>query len=153
MEVSLIISYFETFINSKIFLDKTIIDKKLKQFTKEYFKDVIKIKTLNLPYGGWEIKANGLKKQWVKAFIIDEGLTFKIYWYNSNEFLRWAATVIMHELAFEYKASVFSGQDLEIIKPEKAWFKEFKEYAKNIDPNKINSLPIKIKKKFGVVDV
>ncbi len=148
-----IISYFETFIKSKTFLNKIIIDEKLKQFTKNYFKGVIKIKTLDLPYGGWEIKATGLKNQWVKAYIIDEGYTFKIYWYNSNEFLRWVATVIMHELAYEYNAGVFSGQNLEVIKPEKAWFKTFKEYVKSIDYDKVKDLPPNIKKKFEVVDV
>jgi len=145
-----IISYFETFINSKTFLNKTIIDAKLKQLTKEYFKDIIKIKMMELPYGGWEIKAVGLKSQWVKAYIIEEGFVFKIYWYNSNEFLRWVATVIMHEIASEYNAGVFSGQNLEVIKPEKAWFKTFKEYTKSIDYDRIKDLPPKIKKKFEI---
>lgn len=145
-----IISYFETFINSKTFLNKMVIDTKLKQFAKDYFKGVVKIKTLNLPFGGWEIKATGLKNQWVKAYIIKEGFVFKIYWYNSNEFLRWVATVIMHELASEYKAGVFSNQNLEVIKPEKAWFKEFKDYAKSIDYDKVKDLPLNIRKKFEI---
>ncbi len=112
---------------------------------------MVKIKQIpGLNFGGWEIKAKGLSDQWVKAYIIEEGYTFKIYWYNSNEFLRWVATIIMHELAMEYKASVFSGKNLEVIEPEKSWFKTFKEYAKRVDSRDIKNLPEKIKKVFDI---
>jgi len=129
------IDYFETFINSTILMDKDKVDEQLQAISIKYFKNVIKIKAMNLPYGGWEIVAKGIRKQWVKAYIIDEGYTFKIYWYNSNEFLRWVATVIMHELARTYNATVWSGQDLQITAPEEEWYTTFKDYIEGLEIN------------------
>lgn len=156
-----IISYYETFINSQGFLDKHEVHKKLHQISEMYFKGFVKIRQMKeLTYGGWEIKATGLRNQWVKSYIIDEGYTFKIYWYNSNEFLRWVSTIIMHELALEYDATVFSGKDLQITKPDDAWYKTFKSYMKHlsIDPGPRNALikntiPKRIQKAFGLNDL
>lgn len=154
-----IIPYFETFINSKDMLNKAAVNEKLNAIDKKYFKGLVKLKLLRLHYGGWEISAKGLKNQWIKAYIIDEGYTFKIYWYNSNEFLRWVATIIMHELAVEYKAEVYSGRNLEVCEPEDGYLDSFDKYVDNIrvygPPDAKNNLvtntiPRKIRKKFNL---
>lgn len=140
------INYFETFINSITFLHKDEISKQLQTISTKYFKNMIKIKAMKLPYGGWEIKAKGIKKQWIKAYIIDEGFTFKIYWYNSNEFLRWVATIITHELAILYDAPVWSGKDLQIIKENNKWYTTFKDYIEELEidgPSDVKDIMIK----------
>lgn len=130
-----IISYFETFINSDTILDKNQIKKDLKGISDKYFKEMVKIKDMKLPYGGWEFNAKCLRNQWVKAYIIDEGYTFKIYFYNSNEFLKWVATIVMHELAIKYNATVFSGRNLTITRPDNAFYKTFKGYMEELKIN------------------
>lgn len=154
-----IISYFETFINSDCKLDKVDVNDKIKIISNKYFENVVKIKALNLPYGGWEIRAKGLKNQWVKAYIIDEGFTFKLYWHNSNEFLGWVVTIIMHELAIYYNSTVYSGRDLRVVEPEKSYFKTFKGYLDNLNiagPEDAkstliqNTIPKIIRKKFNI---
>jgi hypothetical protein len=154
-----IISYFETFINSKTLLEKDALTAKLKEISEKHFRNIVKIKAIDLPYGGWEIKAKGLRNQWVKAYVIDEGYTFKIYWYNSNEFLRWVATIVMHELALEFDAEVFSGRNLEVGEPEDAWYDTFKgyiEHIKVVGPSDAkqnlmkNTIPRKIRKAFDI---
>jgi Zn-dependent M16 (insulinase) family peptidase len=148
-----IISYFETFINSKEFISKYAINKYLDEICQKYFKGFVKIKKIRLHYGGWEIKAKGLRNQWVKAYVIDEGFTFKIYWWNSNEFLRWVANIIMHELAVRYNATVFSGKNLQITHPDEAYYKTFDKYLEkqfNDEEREevLKSLPNKIKRAF-----
>jgi len=145
------ISYFETYINSKTFLNKKDVNADIKKISEKHFRRMVKIKFHNLPFGGWEIRAKGLRNLWVKAYIIDEGYTFKIYWYNSNEFLRWVATIIVYELALLYNSNVFSGKNLKIIISDNTWYKTFKDYASTLDNIYLHHLPKKIKKVFEII--
>lgn len=153
------ISYFETFINSQTSLERKDIHLKLKEISKKYFRGIIKIKQLGMSSGGWEFRAKGLKDQWIKVYIKDEGYTLKIYWYNSNEFLRWVATIIMHEIAYSYDARAFSGRNLKISRPYEDWYDTFKEYIDNTlvsgtieaRQNLVhNKIPNRIKKAFHI---